>query len=124
MTLREQMQADVSAVFLNTNEHAETITYTPYRGVARSIVAIVNEDVLSPDNEGVREQEHSIAVFTSRDGTTGIDAPQAGDVITFTRNGLTITARWAGDSPDADAFSWWHRFTKVTIECMGGNVRT
>lgn len=121
MTLREQMQADVAAVFLNTDEHAELITYRPARGEPREIAAIVNEDVLSPGQEGLLEREHSFYILAARDGTTGIDSPQAGDTISFTRGGLVIVARWAGDSPDADPFSSWHRFTKVSTERMGGN---
>jgi len=40
MSLKTDMLADLDDVFFNTNEFAETVTYTPYGGTAGSIAAI------------------------------------------------------------------------------------
>ena len=43
MTLASQMLSDVTSVFLNSDEHAETVTRTPYNGGApTSFLAIID----------------------------------------------------------------------------------
>lgn len=54
-TLKSQMLADVSGVFLNTDEHAETVTLYPAgaAGPASEISVIVTQDALYGTNETV-----------------------------------------------------------------------
>ncbi len=128
MTFEELRQSDITDVFLpgNGDGFDEVITYTPNKGTARDIAAIVDEDRFSADTDSMREASTQLAVFVQRSDTLGIDDPQAGDTISFTRSGRRIVARFAGpcDDGDNDATGWWVRFTKITNERMGGNVRT
>ncbi len=84
MSLKTQMQDDVSTVFLNINDFAQEITYTPSGGVATTINAVVvrSEDTaLIPfDVEHSQEKRISIEVSTtdvvtmSRSDTFTIDS--------------------------------------------------
>lgn len=85
MTLRTQMQADVSAVFLNTDEHAETVSYTPSGGSARNIPAVI-EDEMSADirfGEDGKGIPKSATLYVDIDDTVGVDDPTV-DADTFT----------------------------------------
>lgn len=44
MTLKDSIKADVSSVFLNADEFAESVVYKPRSGGARTIKAIVDRD--------------------------------------------------------------------------------
>lgn len=84
MTLKTQMNDDVSTVFLNTDDFAEAITYTADGESPTSINAVVerNEDTALDafDTEHRQEQRISITVSTtdvssfSRDDTFTIDS--------------------------------------------------
>lgn len=67
MTLREQMADDVTDVFLNEDEHAETVTRTPRGGGSTtSFVAVV--DVLETEldtKEGKQEIRKASMLFAS-----------------------------------------------------------
>ena len=79
MTLREQMEDDVEAVFLNEDEHAETVTRTPRGGGSTNdFLAIV--DVLETEldaKEGKQEIRKATMLFAS-DETVNVD-----DTITY-----------------------------------------
>lgn len=122
MTLREQMDADVSNVFLNTDEHAEDVTYTPKGGAARTIAVIIDEDSQFIPTQNDARTSDMASVFCRRDGSTGIVNPQLGDTIATERNGLSFVWSWAGESADADEFSWWLLFKRTRMERMGSNV--
>ena len=51
MTFKDQMKSDAANVFLNTDEFAEVITYTPKGGTAKQIPASVNRRWLDSSNQ-------------------------------------------------------------------------
>lgn len=78
------MRDDVSRVFMNTNEHAETVTFTPLNGPPRSIDAIVYDlGMQRVYGTGHVYQSHQIIVSTAKSDTDGIDAIARGDVATW-----------------------------------------
>jgi len=90
VTLAALMQADVEAVLLNTDEHAESVTYTPKDGTPRTISIVI-----LPDQGGLRQEANHlidrrmIRIFASTDGTSGINSPANGD--TITRGGVVYS---------------------------------
>lgn len=121
MTLREQMESDVSSVFLNTDEHAETVTYTPKNGTARSVTVIIDEDGSLTDLDGNRIGKNVAQVFAER-SESGIPTPALGDTIALTRNGISFLLSYAGIFTDADEFGWWLTFNVSRTERISGNV--
>ena len=65
-TLKAQMAADVSAVFLNTDEHATAVIFYPRgnRSAAMSVNVVVHEGAL----EGTREARGDGVVLDRADG--------------------------------------------------------
>jgi hypothetical protein len=51
MSFKDELNNDAVNVFLNSNEGAEEISYTPYGGSPKIIKAIVNRQRLSPAGE-------------------------------------------------------------------------
>jgi hypothetical protein len=72
-TLDDDISDDVGAVFLNDEEFAEDVVFTPQNGAARTITAIV-EQQMSPLKDGRAEQErvNHIRVTCRDDATEGI----------------------------------------------------
>jgi len=87
MTLGEQMAEDVSAVFLNADEFAEEIAYTPRGGLDVTILAVVDRNesfapqVVADDPWRVRRITVTVAVA---DVPTVTEYRHAGDGDTFT----------------------------------------
>lgn len=114
-TLRDLMEADISAVFLNTDEHAETVAYIPQDGESVTI------DVVAEENAGIRSQGEGhktlvrhLQTFCKKDASAGITQIRPGDVLIW--DGL----RWS--SPEVlsgDEFSWVIRWSLPTIETSG-----
>lgn len=50
-TLKEQMAADMQNVFLNTNDFAISVTYTPTGGEAKTISMVLDFDPREMENE-------------------------------------------------------------------------
>ena len=75
MTLKTQMTADLAA-FFNSDEFAETVTYTPAGGEATSITGIITKDQFfqEPYVRGENMAGCEIAVKASE-----VAAPQHGD---------------------------------------------
>lgn len=109
------MASDVDDVFLNTDEHAESVTYTPNGGSGRSIVVVILAIPSEIAMEGNHEVEHKlINVFAKRDATTGINAPAKGDTLTW--QGRVYS--WVGFiHEDEDAFQL--KFSCPTILSTG-----
>lgn len=114
-TLRDQMESDIDAVFLNTDDFAEPVTVIPENGPERTISAVVDEK-MAPRNY---EQQHKtvtrrIEVFVKKDAVTGIVS--VGD-----RDKL----RWDGvvwSDPKVlygDAFAQTIQYERKTIESVG-----
>ncbi len=83
MTLKSQMATDVTSLFLNTDEHAETFIYTPKGGNSRSItLAIVAQRIRFENNQHDKTRVRELELLASRDETTGIINPQPGDQLT------------------------------------------
>lgn len=83
MTLREQIHADVEDVFLNVDDFGETFYYLPAGGTRRTIVGTVTRErsEVIEASQGTWQKRHELEVFVSRDSTTGINDPQAGDAL-------------------------------------------
>lgn len=79
MTFKTKLDDDVKNKFLNTDEFAESVTYTPYGGVAKSIKAIVTRNRLNPDSQN---QGHiltnQVEIQIANDSTYGVTAINKG----------------------------------------------
>ena len=121
MSLREQIAADVEAVFLITDDFAETCTYTPKDGAARSVVAVVDEDGQDDDQGNGLWRVEILNVWVSRDPDTGIATPQLGDGIVREDDDADKGYAFSGIKSDADQFAWTLQFTRKTPLERGGN---
>lgn len=73
MRLKDQMALDAKAVFLNSGEFAEEITYTPAGGTAKLIRAVIVRKELSPSDEvNGRSLKNQVEVYISTDPLEGI----------------------------------------------------
>lgn len=104
MTLRDLISNDATAVFLNTDEFAETITYLPHRdpGQAarsdRSVAAVVirnQYDALSEDGGEVVVSMWEVHVANNvTEGITSAEINVGRDRLSFPpRDGKTATTR-------------------------------
>lgn len=120
MTLREQIAADVAAVHINTADFAESLTYVPNGGTARTISGVVDEGGdFAEQQHGIDEVE-TLEVFVSRDSTTGIDDPQLGDRV---RRAIDSDAKWysySGRKTDVDESAWTLIFERRVADKHGG----
>lgn len=79
MTLKTKMQADAVQTFLNTDEFAETITYTPYGGTNKSIKALVDRKRLEPMTEtSGRFLSNTAEVMIANHATYGVTSVAKG----------------------------------------------
>jgi hypothetical protein len=130
-TLREQIEADVGDVFLNTDDFAETCTYLPKSGGARSIVVVCEEEKQRVDDGAKVWLVTTLHVFCSRDTSEGIDAPQLGESICRENDHLpdgtpdpTKLFSYQGNDEEADdttATSWTLIFERNRLIETGGN---
>lgn len=66
----------------NTAQFGESVSYTPFNGMARSIdVKIRTSKTIEIDSVDTETRLDTIAVRCKRDGTDGIDLPNFGDQI-------------------------------------------
>lgn len=85
MTLRDQILSDVKNTFLNSNEFAETVSYTPYGSSPRSIKSIVFRDRLAGDgpDRGVALTRRA-EILIANDATEGVSSVDKGrDTVAF-----------------------------------------
>ncbi len=79
MTFKTKLDDDVNNKFLNTDEFAETISYTPYGGAAKPIKAIVTRNRLNPDSQN---QGHvlinQVEIQIANDATNGVASVNKG----------------------------------------------
>ncbi len=78
---RDQLDADMTAVFLNPDEFAEAVTWTPKGGAGESINALVNRERLT-----TRPTDGGVALSWALTITV-----KRGDVEPFNRNGDTVS---------------------------------
>lgn len=85
MTFRTQLQDDAKNCFMNTDEFAETISYTPYGGSARSITAVIVRDPLQrSEQDGGRIAGREFEIFILNDATYGVSSVLKGqDKVSF-----------------------------------------
>lgn len=98
MTLKQQMQADATSVFLNTDEFAESVAYRSLgAGVPRVIAAVVFREALSGSEESGGAVTPVFEVHVANNATTGIASTEidlGGDTLTFAvRDGLAASPR-------------------------------
>ncbi len=101
MTFREQLSADSAAVFLNTSEFAESVTYKPHRYDGESarddrpISAVVVRESISAFEDDVQTALPHFEVYVDNDSTTGISSDEidpGSDRLSFpTRDGETAS---------------------------------
>lgn len=74
------MALDAVGVFLNDDEFAEEITYTPYGGTPRTIKAIVVRERLgtNPEDSG-RTLRNECEIFIANHATSGVTSVDKGD---------------------------------------------
>lgn len=127
MTLRSQIESDVSAVFLNADDFAETATYYPKGSDKRDVVCVIDEDGEGVAAAGGVSDQTVLMVFVSRDPDTGISAPQKGDSIRREDDAQERTFSYdgpdGGPATDADQFAWTLRFVRKLPYAIGGNRR-
>lgn len=78
MSLAEQIAADVSSVFLSTNDLAKSVVYTPQGGSPKTIVAIIAEGQESEFYNGseVHDYDTTEILISCVDNTEGHVAPK------------------------------------------------
>jgi len=87
MLFKDQIASDAVNVFLNSDEFAESISYTPRGGVAKIVKAIVNRGQVVVSAQDTQRLGHDqIEIFISTDSTNGIQIVSKQD--TFTAPGL------------------------------------
>lgn len=73
MTLKTQLSIDTVKIYLNSDEFAESITYTPEGGGPKSIKAVIVRERLDPGSENVsRSLRNQAEVYIANDETAGI----------------------------------------------------
>ena len=88
MTLKDDMLADVDSVFFNSDEMAETITYTS-DGVDKNISALIEIGTSSGEKWNLKERDRSYSDATFTIKQSDIPKPHAGDKILY--NGKKYT---------------------------------
>lgn len=85
MTFKSQMSVDMESVFLNTDEFAESIVYTPKNGVAKTIPAIIDRVPVNSQGEDQARTLHKQAeIIIHNDATNGVTSiDKNGDKVTF-----------------------------------------
>ena len=74
------MQTDVSRVFLNTDEHAETIVFIPDGKPQRTVAAMVFDRGLQRNYESAHvTTSRQVTVYVSKSETTGINSVARAD---------------------------------------------
>lgn len=81
MTLKSQMATDFSNVFLNSDEFAESVDWTPNGGSESTVTALVERDQAEPDNTDEGLEVHRWA--TVRFATSDVSGIARGDKLSF-----------------------------------------
>lgn len=73
MAFKSDLAQDAAKTFLNSDEFAEDITYTPKGGVAKVIKAVVNRKRIDPASEDAgRILINQCEIFIANDAVSGI----------------------------------------------------
>lgn len=110
MTFRSQMSTDFNNIILNSDEFAETVSYTPSGSSAVSRKAVIQRENLQPDQVAGGHALGRVAeVWMSKDATLGIATVTKGfDTVSFPVNvgGSNVTWRIV-DVLEADDPAAW-----------------
>jgi hypothetical protein len=80
MAFKDNLAQDVAETFLNSDEFAEEITYTPKGGAAKVIKALVNRKRIDPAYEDAgRVLLNQCEIFIANDETSGIASVNKGE---------------------------------------------
>lgn len=102
MTLKDVISDDIAAVFLDTDEHGETIRYTPAGLPERTIVGILDfdEQILTTSFNDGRGCERTARLFIAHRDSDGVAMPAEGDLVV-----VADGSRWrVQGKPEADNF--------------------
>ena len=85
MSFKDNLKRDALNSFLNTNEFAESIQYTPKGGMQKTIKAVINRKLLNPGTEeSGRILQDQIEILIANDPTYGISLiNKGGDEVLF-----------------------------------------
>lgn len=122
MSLAAQISDDVAAVFLQTDDFGEQVTYIPKTGKTRTITAVISQrDRGTRDERYHKQQANQATLFVARSETTGVADPQLGDA--FSLPGDPAGELWDfSEIVDRDAVSFSIRIQKRLI-LRGGQMR-
>lgn len=105
MTLKQQ-QADDVAVFLNADDFAESCTYLPTAGGARTVSANCEEDSQDTEQQQGLRRILTLSVLVSRDSTTGIDDPKLYDGLRREGGAAEEVYSFTGEKHELSANTW------------------
>ena len=96
MSFKTQIAQDAAKGFLNANEFAESVVYTPKAGVAKSITAVVNRKRIDPAYEDTgRVLINQCEIFIANDATAGVvSISKGGDMVSFPENISGSAINW------------------------------
>jgi len=85
MAFKDNLAQDAAKIFLNSDEFAEEITYTPKGGAAKVIKALVNRKRIDPAYEDAgRILLNQFEIFIANDETFGIASiNKGGDLVSL-----------------------------------------
>lgn len=85
MAFKSDLAQDAAKTFLNSDEFAEDITYTPKGGVAKVIKAVVNRKRIDPAPEDAgRILINQCEIFIANDAVSGIASiNKGGDLVSL-----------------------------------------
>ncbi len=80
MAFKDNLAQDAAKTFLNSDEFAEEITYTPKGGIAKVIKALVNRKRIDPAYEDAgRVLLNQFEIFIANDETSGVASINKGE---------------------------------------------
>jgi len=109
MSLKTQLPIDAKNAFLNSDEFAESITYTPNGESAKSIKAIIVRNPLDAGGEdGGRVLHRQCEVYIVNDATDGVTSVNKGkDTLQFPENVGGSNVSWVVETViDVDTGVW------------------
>lgn len=96
MTLKSKMQDDAKAAFLNGDEFAESVVYTPNGGSPKTINAVVVRKQLEADEQDQGHVlENQCEVYVANHAVSGVTSVQKGkDVLSFPEQPGGVSIGW------------------------------
>ncbi len=110
MTLKTQMSSDAIKVYLNSDEFAEVITYTPKGGSAKSIKAVIVRNRLEAGTEDAgRILRNQCEVYIANDATDGVTSVDKGDdILQFPEQVGGSNISWVVEDIISKSGGMWH----------------